>query len=109
MSWGTHAAASSTAPTPRGERTRPARFRSAPAQPVRRLTTRPAHPRGQYSGWRAATAVRTVRQWVGALHRPVMQGEAHRLVATRGLVAAGPLHAVGPRSRAVSPVSPEQI
>src|SRR3954453_12143816 len=38
-----------------------------------------------------------------------MQGEAHRLVATRGLVAAGPLHAVGPRSRAVSPVSPEQI
>src|SRR5262245_64802170 len=45
MSWGNHAAASSTAPTPRGERTRAARFRSAPAEPARRLTTRPAHPR----------------------------------------------------------------
>src|SRR3954464_6701209 len=46
MSWGPHAAASSTAPTPRGERTRPARSRPAPAEPVRRLTTTPAHPRG---------------------------------------------------------------
>src|SRR5215211_3858659 len=46
MSWGTRAAASWTAPTPRGERTRPARFRRSPAGPVRRLTTSPARPRG---------------------------------------------------------------
>src|SRR4051812_13889578 len=65
MSWGTHAAASSTAPTPRGERTRPARFRSAPAEPVRRLTTSRAHPRSAVfrvaSSYRYSCQTRFVR------------------------------------------------
>ena len=51
---GTRAGASSTAPSPRGERTRPARSRSAPAGRVRRPTTSPEPPWAQYSWWRSA-------------------------------------------------------
>src|SRR5689334_1358990 len=81
MSWGTHAAASSTAPTPRGERTRPARFRSAPAEPARRPTTRPAHPRAQYPGWRPATCLRP--GGLRALQRLAVDGDVDALVEER--------------------------